>query len=80
MKLDVYQLAQELDLQPGTLRAWLSNYRFNKNRISCKPMAFEVTKDFLTCLEGYIGLKKMTPKIKDTIHHVAFLRWRIGNE
>lgn len=77
MKLDVYQLANELDLQPGTLRSWLSNYRFNKNRISCKPLSFAVTKDFLTCLEGYLGLKRQNEKIVNTIHHLRWLRSKL---
>lgn len=77
MKLNVYQLANELDLQPGTLRTWLSNYRFNKSRISCKPLTFDVTKDFLTCLEGYIGLKQQNEKIVSTLHHLRWLRSRI---
>ena len=75
MRLDVYQLADKLDVQPGTLRAWLSNYRFNKDRLSCKPMSFNVTNDFLTCLEGYLGLKKQNTKIKQTMNRISYMRW-----
>lgn len=78
MRLDVNQLAQELDLQSGTLRSWLCNYRFNKNRLTGKPMSFKVTKDFLTCLEGYICLKGTTPKVLHTIHRLRWLRSRVN--
>jgi len=80
VKYDVYTLAEELDLESNTLRTWLSNYRFNKNRLSGRPLSYDVTKDFLTTLENYLCTKKQTNKIKDTIRHVGFLRWRIGDE
>ena len=80
MRFDVYQLANELDLESNTVRTWLSNYRFNKSRLSGRPLAYNVTKDFLTTLEAYLCTKKQNSKIKQTIRHLQFLRWRIGNE
>lgn len=80
MQLDIYQLAQELGLQPGTIRIWLENYRFSKYRLKKKPVSYNITKDFLTMLESYLCGKKQTKKIHDTIRHVQFFRWRVGNE
>ena len=79
MKQSIYQIAKSLDLENGTVRIWLSNYRFNKYKLIGKPLSYEVTKDMLNDLEEYLNKKIVTKKgtnkkIKDTIWNLKWLR------
>lgn len=79
MKKSIYQIAKDLNLENGTVRTWLSNYRFNKYQLIGKPLSYNVTKEMLNDLEEYLNMKIVTKKginkkIKDTIWNLKWLR------
>lgn len=76
MQLNVYDIAKELELESGTVRVWLGNFRFNSFRVKAKPVSYNVTKEMLNLLEDYLSKKKQTQKIKETIWNLKWLRSR----
>lgn len=77
MQLSIYEIAKELQLESGTVRIWLDNFRFNSFRQKIKPVSYNVTKEMLNLLEEYLSKKKQTQKIKETIWHLKWLRARV---
>ena len=72
MKKTIYQIAKELDVQEGTVRIWLSNYRFNKYRLIGKPLSYDVTKTMLNELEQYLTNKGK--RVKSTLWNLKWMR------
>jgi hypothetical protein len=76
-KKTVYQIANELSVEVGTIRIWLSNFRFNKYRQSGKPLSFNITKAMLDDLEDYL-IKKNSKRIKEVLCHLKWLKFLMG--